>query len=211
MKALHVLSRAACAASLVLAVLCAGVPRQASAATGSPSLAGHWVVHLLWRCAPGAGHGDAICLTALFAPGPVTWVGTFDIESDATGRASYTYEATVAGAGSGVSRQCNARLYVSAVTGVCPMTAHGKGYFDPAGVVFYSTDEWVTFYGAKVVRAVHNAMTYGGWKIPDWPIPPQPGYYDDDTVSKGHDAMNVALQRLEPFRGIEYVAVVARY
>ena len=43
MKALHVLPRAMGAASLVLALLCTVVPRHVGAASGSPSLAGHWV------------------------------------------------------------------------------------------------------------------------------------------------------------------------
>src|SRR5262249_32675788 len=105
MKALHVLPRAMSAVFLVLAMLCTGIPRHANAASGSPSLAGHWAAHVLWRCQPGADHGDPICLMAAQARGPVTWAGTFDIVSDAAGRASYNYEATVAGAGSGISRQ----------------------------------------------------------------------------------------------------------
>jgi hypothetical protein len=200
------------AASLVLALLCTVVPRHVGAASGSPTLAGHWVVHLFWRCTPGVGHGDPICPLAAAAPGPVTWAGTLHIASNAAGRASYTYEATVTGSGSSVSRDCNAQLYVSrAFTGVCPMIAHGKGYFDPAAVVFYSTDEWVTFFGPKVVRAVHDAMAAGGWTTADWPIPAQPGYYDNDTVSNAQDAVDLALTRLEPLTGIDYEAVVARY
>ncbi len=212
MHTLSVLVRATCAATLLLAILCAGPLRGASAVRDGSSLAGRWVAHVVWRCQPGAGHGDPICLMAANAPGPVTWAGTFDIESDAAGHASYTYEATVAGAGSGISRQCGAQLYASdAVTGVCPLTAHGKGYFDPPTATFFSTDEWVTFYGAKMARAVHNAAAAGGWTAGDLPIPARPGYYDDDTVNTGRDAVNVALERIEPLTGIEYIAVVARY
>jgi hypothetical protein len=43
------------------------------------------------------------------------------------------------------------------------------------------------------------------------PVPPQPGYYDDNTVNNGRDAMNLALEHFGPFTGIEYLAVVARY
>lgn len=212
MKALPVLPRAMGAAFLVLAMLCAGVPRHATAASGSPSLAGHWVAQVLWRCQPGVTKGDPICQMALNAPGPVAWSATYSIVSDATGHASYTYEATVAGAGSGISRQCTAQLYAShAVTGVCPMTAHGKGYFFAPQATFYSTDEWVTIYGTKVVRGVHNAMAAGGWRDGDLPIPPQPGYYDNDTVNNGSDAVNLALEHFGLIKSIEYVAVVARY
>jgi hypothetical protein len=91
------------------------------------------------------------------------------------------------------------------------MIAHGKGYFSPPDATFFSTDEWVTFYGTKVVRAVHNAMAAGGWTSADLPVPPQPGYYDDNTVNNGRDAVNLALERFGPLTGIEYVAVVARY
>ena len=212
MKAFTIFFRATFVTTLILAVFCAGSLRGANAARDSSSLAGRWVAHLVWRCQPGGGHGDPICLMAAHAPGPVTWAGTFDITSDAAGHGSYTYEATVVGAGSGISRQCGARLFASdAVTGVCPLTGYGKGYFDPSQATFFSTDEWVTFYGSTLVRAVHDAASAGGWTAGDLPIPAQPGFYDDDTISSVSDAMNMALGRIEPLNGIEYIAVVARY
>jgi hypothetical protein len=54
-------------------------------------------------------------------------------------------------------------------------------------------------------------MAAGGWTSADLPVPPQPGYYDDNTVNSGRDAVNLALERFGPLTGIEYVAVVARY
>jgi hypothetical protein len=199
--------------SLVFLLALVGVPGQAGAASSNPSLAGHWVAQLFWRCAPGGGIGDPVCPLAADAPGPVTLAITWDIVSNAAGSASFTYEATMAGIGNSVSAQCNGKLYAStAFKGVCPMTAHGTGYFDVTDAGFVVTDERVTFHGKSVTANVHNATSVGGNALGYWPIPPQPGYYDNYTVSSRADTVNKALATtLAALTGIEFRVVVARY
>jgi hypothetical protein len=162
------------------------------------------VAHLFWQCAPGATAHDPICPLAADAPGTVTWAGTVDILSNAAGSATFQYEATLAGAGSGVSPQCNAHLWSSsAFTGLCPMTSHGKGYFTQEGLnapYFGFSDEWVTFHGTKVVRDVHNPMAVVFLYPALWPIPAVPGYYHDKLPGVAPETGGVHIEE-----------VVARY
>ncbi len=197
MQAIHILLRATCAAFLSLAMLCAAMPRQAGAAIGSPSLAGHWVAQLVWHCEPGHGPG-LVCGRADHAPGAVTLAITMDIVSDAAGSATFQYEATLAGSGSDLSPLCDAQLWRStAFTGLCYMTGHGKGYFSPASWYFYVYDEWVTFYGPSMVRAVHNPMAAGGIAYPEmWPIPTQQGYYRDGMLDLGPSPAGVHAEEV---------------
>jgi hypothetical protein len=196
-------------AGLLLISLPAGMPGHARAATGGASVAGHWVAQLFFQVDAGANcMGDPICPLAVKAPGPVTFAPTIDIVSNAAGEATFTYEATIAGAGNRVSPECNAKLFATnAFTGLCFMTSHGTGYFDVAGAngdraAFFVRDEWVTFHGTKLVREVHNPMAEDFQYPAIWPLIPQQGYF--------HDQMLWAPGATWP-DGYHYEAVFARY
>ncbi len=182
-------------ASLLLVLAC--LPVHTAAAAGTPSLAGHWLAQLFWSCEPGHGPGE-VCALADHAPGAVTLAVTVDIVSTAAGSATFSYEATLAGSGSDVSPQCDAKLWGStAFTGLCHLAAHGKGYFSPCAWNFYVSDEWVTFDGSRVVRDVHNPMVAGGMAYPEmWPIPAWPGYYRDDMLDLGPSTAGVHAEEV---------------
>lgn len=184
---------------MLVSVLATGAPRHAAAASGSPSLVGHWVVQGIWVDDPSVTTGDwrwgvrdAMNHTTLPSQ-KVTTAITMDIVSDASGKhATFQGEETFMSDGSGVSPECNAQLFTSKLLhGTCHVTTHGNGKFDisqGAGELIV-TDEWMTFYGAKTVREVHNPVrpdwSGGPYPIDYWAIEAQPGYYKDELPNGG--------------------------
>ncbi len=184
---------------MLVSSLAAGVPVHIHAATGSQSLAGHWVFQGMWVDDPSLTLGDwrwgltdANFRTTLPTQ-KVTTAITMDIVSDASGqRVTFKAEETFVADSSGVSPQCNARLFTSKLLqGTCHVTTHGTGHFDQSNAVpeFILAEEWMTFYGAKTVREVHNPFrpdwAGGPYPIDYWAIEAQPGYYKDEMPNYG--------------------------
>jgi hypothetical protein len=186
-------------------------PGRATAAAGSQSYAGHWVLQYFVHC--NAAKLSDCDTDWTDVPGATAQVMTVRLLSDAQGHFTFQYDRTITGKVAGVSPQCNAQMFAGAVqlddpcarqtvspqcnaklfdgpsmTGVCRMTAHGKGVFTTRESLvpqFFVSDEWITFYGKAVVREVHNPpdRVKGGSEYkasyPEaWFIPAVPGYYD---------------------------------
>jgi hypothetical protein len=160
-----------------------------SQAVDDRGFAGHWVLTSLFRCEGAAAAAPLCDRSFIDVPGAITEQSTVNIDSDAQGHLTFQYALTISGKGTEISPQCNAELFTGApMTGICRITSHGRGYFS-RGVgnlpAFWVSDEWVTFHGIRVVRAVHDPinLTVRGVYPQEWLIPAVSGHYDSGAWS----------------------------
>jgi len=183
-----------------------GVPAQAGAA-GGPSYAGNWMANGIVWCSTGSSFNEDLCNLARHSAGRVIAGVTWNIVSDAAGNGTFQLAGTISGTGNGVSPECNANLFTfHSLTGLCTLVAHGSGSFafspvpgSKGPLLFEAKEVWMTFYGTKVVRDVHNPAGY----IPIYPVAPVPGYYHDAFPGYGPLPASTA--------GFHDDLVVARY
>ena len=167
----------------------------ATAATGNPSFAGHWLFQFFAFCYES---DVALCdQTNTEVQGAYTQITTIIADSDAQGRFTFQDDRMITDNTRATSPQCNGRFFSGPpMSGFCQMTGHGTGYFAPANgtllPVLWITDEWVTFQSQSGAQLVHNPVRY---QLPDsmastWngpypqalPIPAVPGSYDNAAL-----------------------------